>query len=90
MVNNNDGIIRGRSRSPEQGRIIAAEFIPDRMDDVHPLALPLYGRRVNWICQGPVEGMDYVGQEAWVPVGAPDFPGWVPTQDLKNIEALSL
>lgn len=69
--------------------MITAVFSPKVRRDIHPGALGALDMRLTWITQGPAPESVYPGQDAWLPVGVDDFPGWVPTQDLADIEVLA-
>lgn len=71
-------------------RMITAVFQPKKgtAADIHPLALPALGERLTWVSQGVVQSGPYLGQQAWLPVGLSNFPGWVPDADLVDRESI--
>lgn len=77
-------------KKAEPATLITATWRPNRPDDVMPAARPALGKRLTWIKQGPIreDGGPYDGQDAWLPVGLENFPGWVPSEDLADVERL--
>lgn len=71
-------------------RVITAIFQPAKgtAADVHPLAFPVIGNRLTWVTQGIIREGPYAGQQAWLPIGLDNFPGWVPDCDLVDRETI--
>ena len=69
-----------------QTQIVTAVFEPVIRRDLHPGCLGALGKRLTWISQGEAPDIEFPGQLAWIPVGVEGWPGWVPSQDLVEVE----
>lgn len=67
-------------------QLITAVFQPKERKDLHPACLGALGKRLTWMSQGRAPEPEYPGQLAWFPVGLEAWPGWVPSEDLADVE----
>jgi hypothetical protein len=74
----------------ERYDVVTATFLPQRTDDLRPVAVAWIGVSADWMASWMIEEEDggaYVGQWAMTLYGptpaAPPWPGWVPLCDLE-------
>jgi hypothetical protein len=79
-----------QSRSPEPFDEVIATFAPQVQSTLRPRILPYVGWRGRFRCLWeitPEDGGVYVGQHAWEFMDYQgSWPGWVPTEDLADVE----
>lgn len=73
---------------PSGATVVEATFAPKNRDDIHPMARSALDKRLTWVSQGLVVTGIYAGQQAWMPVGLDQWPGWVPSADLDGVEVV--
>ncbi len=69
-------------------RKVVATFCPTRLDDVRPEGWARLGWRGVWQALWVVDDADspYLGQTIWWPLDGEPWFGWVPEEDLFDVE----
>ena len=82
--------------TPEFGTQIAATFQPKRLETLRRENHPLIGQRLTFTYAWTVDDEDggpYVGQAVWIAhddrADSPRLHGWVPDEDLTDIEPIN-
>lgn len=69
--------------------MISAVFNPVHRLDLAAGAERAIGRRLTWLRYCTVKSGRLEGQAGWTPIGIHNFPGWVPDEDLSEIEPIT-
>lgn len=76
--------------SHQRHDVVEATFDPQRRQTLSDEALTHVGLRTRWTAGWDIteeDGGPYVGQLAWIPLDMSVTLGWVPTEDLTDVEA---
>jgi len=63
-----------------------ARFTPTRTDDLQHDGPTLVGRVIEWEFAGTMDEGPYDGQAIWTPVDTGLRSGWVPDEDLTDVD----